>query len=235
MRDVRADRWADPSLSVLLAVQVLTLFVAIPLGANHPSSRLLLDFCHLVFAAICVGVLARHRAVQIALLAGLVLLAVGPLAGDAFAARFGFSPQAFHEAIAINAFAFNALVTVLVARQVFSGGRVTVHHIQGAVLLYLNVASLFVIAYNLLETHFVGAVVPATGGLLSNVHGARMAALTYFSLTTITTTGFGDLEPVHPIARSLANLESVFGQLFPATLLARLVGLHIVHGKRDES
>ena len=235
MRDLRDGRWADPSLSVLLAVQVLTLFVAIPLGAHHPSSHLLLDFCHLVFAAICVGILTRHRAMQIALLAGLVLLAAGPVAGDELAGRFGISSQAMHETIALNAFAFNVLVTVLVARQVFGTGRVTVHHIQGAVLLYLNVASLFMIAYNLLETHYVGAIVPATGGVLSDVRGARMAALTYFSLTTITTTGFGDLEPVHPIARSLANLESVFGQLFPATLLARLVGLHLVHGQRGES
>jgi hypothetical protein len=32
--------------------------------------------------------------------------------------------------------------------------------------------------------------------------------------------------PVHPIARALANVESICGQLFPATLLARIVGLH---------
>jgi voltage-gated potassium channel Kch len=53
--------------------------------------------------------------------------------------------------------------------------------------------------------------------------------LNYFSLTTITTTGYGDFVPVDPIARSLANLEAVFGQLFPATLLARLVALHVAH------
>jgi hypothetical protein len=235
MRAIRDDRWADASLSVLLAVQVLTLFVAIPLGARHPASHLLLDLCHLAFAAICVGVLTRHRAVQVALLAGLALLAVGPVAGDAFAGRLGFSAQAVHETIATNAFLFNGIVTALVARQVFGAGRVTAHHIQGAVLLYLNVAALFAIAYGLLESHFPGAIVPESGGVLSGALGARTAALTYFSLSTITTTGFGDLQPLHPLARSLANFEAVFGQLFPATLLARLVGLHLVHGQQEES
>jgi len=51
------------------------------------------------------------------------------------------------------------------------------------------------------------------------------AELVYFSLTTLTTTGFGDIVPVHAIARSLATLEAVIGQLYPATLLARLVTL----------
>ena len=55
------------------------------------------------------------------------------------------------------------------------------------------------------------------------------ASFSYFSLTTITTTGFGDIVPVHPLARSLATLEAVFGQLFPATLLARLVSLNVAH------
>jgi hypothetical protein len=37
---------------------------------------------------------------------------------------------------------------------------------------------------------------------------------------------------VHPLARSLANLEAVIGQLFPATLLARIVALHLEHSRR---
>jgi hypothetical protein len=49
----------------------------------------------------------------------------------------------------------------------------------------------------------------------------------YFSFTTITSTGFGDIVPVHPLARSLANLEAIVGQLYPATLLARVVTLEL--------
>jgi hypothetical protein len=49
--------------------------------------------------------------------------------------------------------------------------------------------------------------------------------LIYFSIVTLTTVGYGDITPVHPIARSISNLEAIIGQLYPATLLARLVTL----------
>ena len=51
--------------------------------------------------------------------------------------------------------------------------------------------------------------------------------LIYFSFVTLTSTGYGDIVPVHPLARSLCNLEAIIGQLFPATLLARLVILEL--------
>ena len=53
------------------------------------------------------------------------------------------------------------------------------------------------------------------------------ANLIYFSFVTLTSTGYGDIVPMHPIARSLANLEAIIGQLYPATLLARLVTLEL--------
>ena len=58
------------------------------------------------------------------------------------------------------------------------------------------------------------------------------SALIYFSFTTLTSIGFGDVVPVHPFARSLANLEGIVGQLYPATLLARIVTLHLESGRR---
>jgi len=46
------------------------------------------------------------------------------------------------------------------------------------------------------------------------------SALFYMSFVTLTSTGYGDIVPLH---RSLCNIETVIGQLYPATLLARLV------------
>jgi hypothetical protein len=40
---------------------------------------------------------------------------------------------------------------------------------------------------------------------------------------------YGDVFPIHPVACSLCNLEAVIGQLYPATLLARLVTLEMAH------
>jgi hypothetical protein len=219
----------DWSLSALLAVQVLTLFVAIPFGTTYPSAHLLLDACHIAFAMIAATMLARQRIVQLILLAALVLLSAGPVMGHRLIDPIGIGSDAMHEVIAFTAFGFNFAVTVLVARHVFGPGRVTAHRVRGAILVYLNVAALFAILYGAIAMRFPGAIALTTGGSLTTEPGGQTAALTYFSLTTITTTGFGDLAPVAPLARSLANLESVIGQLFPATLLARIVALHIAH------
>jgi hypothetical protein len=40
---------------------------------------------------------------------------------------------------------------------------------------------------------------------------------------------------VHPFARSLANLEGIIGQLYPATLLARIVTLELEHRRRGRN
>jgi Ion channel len=112
-----------------------------------------------------------------------------------------------------------------VAGVVFAPGRVTYHHVMGAILLYLVIAVSFV---PLLA--FAGSLIPhAFSGISMQDNPALASNLIYFSFVTLTTTGYGDVFPLHPIARSLCNLEAVIGQLYPATLLARLVTLEMAH------
>ena len=47
----------------------------------------------------------------------------------------------------------------------------------------------------------------------------------YFSLTTITTVGYGDLTAQGNLGRLLANSESVIGQVYLVTFVAMIVGL----------
>lgn len=53
----------------------------------------------------------------------------------------------------------------------------------------------------------------------------------YFSFTILTTVGLGDIAPVHPLARSLCNVEAILGQLYPATLLAYLTSFEVASRK----
>ena len=48
-------------------------------------------------------------------------------------------------------------------------------------------------------------------------------ALGYFSFVTLATVGYGDITPVTPLARTLAWLEAISGQLYLAILVAGLV------------
>jgi Ion channel len=108
-------------------------------------------------------------------------------------------------------------LSVVVARAVFGPGRVTYHRVVGAVLLYLAMGLVFVALYG-----FVALSLATLKGDF-----AIAGNLIYFSFVTLTTTGYGDIAPLHPYARSLANIEAIIGQIYPATLLARLVTLEL--------
>jgi len=62
----------------------------------------------------------------------------------------------------------------------------------------------------------------------------RRPELTYFSFLTLTTVGYGDIVPVAPLARVLAMLEALIGQIFLATFLAFLVGNFLIQKQKDE-
>lgn len=119
--------------------------------------------------------------------------------------------------------AISITLGAVVAVAVFRRGRVTYHRIIGAVLLYLLIAVGFATLFT-----FVGLLLPeAFKGITFEDKPTLANSVFYLSFVTLTSTGYGDIVPVHPIARSLCNLESVIGQLYPATLLARLVTLEL--------
>jgi Ion channel len=80
---------------------------------------------------------------------------------------------------------------------------------------------------------FVALAAPSAFTNLPPLQGDFAVAgnLIYFSFVTLTTTGYGDIAPLHPYARSLANVEAIIGQIYPATLLARLVTLELAHDR----
>lgn len=120
-------------------------------------------------------------------------------------------------------------LSVVIARAVFAPGRVTLHRVIGAVLLYLNIGFTFVALFcfvALLEPNAFAGMQPLQDNL------SVASNFGYFSFVTLTSVGYGDIVPVHPYARSLANVEAIIGQLYPATLLARLVTLEIADRRR---
>jgi hypothetical protein len=106
----------------------------------------------------------------------------------------------------------------------FSGGSINAHRVQGAIIVYLLVGFVFALCYDSIYLVYGKS---AFNGL---VVGSRQEFM-YFSLSTLTTSAYGDITPLNALARSLANLEALTGQLYPAILIARLVSMEMTEEK----
>jgi hypothetical protein len=117
----------------------------------------------------------------------------------------------------INA-AFVAITIVALMRNMFRTHRVTSNMIVGGICIYLLIGVLWTVLFALLLTWDQDAIVLREG-----------ASLFYFSFTTLTTLGYGDITPAGKLAQDLAIMEAIAGQVYLAIFIARLVGLHIAH------
>jgi hypothetical protein len=111
-----------------------------------------------------------------------------------------------------------ALLCRALLAQVLAAGEVTRQRIEGAIALYLLVALLFATGYETLEALAPGSFTGAA---------ELPESFRYLSLIVQTSTGFGDIVPATPLARTLVTLQAVTGQIFIAVLLARLVSLEL--------
>jgi hypothetical protein len=213
------EQYSDPLLTALTVLVTVMLFVIAPLQA---SGLFVFQAFELAFAVVLVAgvfVMSGSRIAVFAMLASLLMATVGGV--HRIIAPSHLDIISFAGSWLIMAITLGWVVTA----EVFSPGRVTYHHIMGAVLLYLTIAVTFVALFA-----FVGSLLPnAFSGMSMQDTPALASNLIYFSFVTLTTTGYGDVFPLHPIARSLCNVEAVIGQLYPATLLARLVTLEMTH------
>lgn len=128
-------------------------------------------------------------------------------------------------ALALTAVWLSYAVGIVVAH-LFQRRDVTVDTILGAVVTYLLAAVAFAQVFLILELLDEGAFRGLSDATLAD-RPELSNALLYFSFVCITTMGYGDIVPVTNIARSLAVMEGVFGQLYLAVMIARLVGLHL--------
>jgi hypothetical protein len=200
---------SDPGLSVFLGLLVLVLFV-LPALVDPPGSGrgLLADAGFSLLLLAGVAAVSTHPAVRAALftlVVGATALRWGPLSTPV-------------TTTAANLVSVGSMAFVVLA-QAFRKGPVSVHRIQGAVAGYLLLGLGWALAYQLVTLLAAGAFVS------SGPAGPDRYRWVYFSFVTLTTVGYGDVTPVHPVARSLALMEALTGQLYPAILLARLVAL----------
>lgn len=119
------------------------------------------------------------------------------------------------------------LTLVMLIRVFRETGAVTTSRVQGAVAAYVLFGITWSILYRLLDLCLPTAFsIAATSGMTPDEQRETFA---YFSFVTLTTLGYGDITATHSIARMFVVFEALVGQLYPATLLARLVSLELIH------
>jgi len=127
---------------------------------------------------------------------------------------------------------FFLLIGVLL-KQVFRQGPVTSHRIRGAIAGFLLIGITWTFIYQLIALFIDGAFSFPASMTARPGEPAHQSTLVYYSFVTMTTLGYGDIVPVHPVARMFAITEALIGLLYPATLLARLVSLEIIYRNKS--
>jgi len=131
---------------------------------------------------------------------------------------------------------FLTFLTLVILSAVLRDQAVTADTIVGAVCAYFLLAVTWGTAYALVA--LVSPDAFSVSPTLSAAAAWRSARtpfaplMQYYSFSTITTLGYGDITPLTPGARSLSVLEGLTGQLYLAVLIARLVGMHTANAPR---
>lgn len=214
----------DLSLSALTLLLLVFAFVLAPLVELRILNR---HVTEIVFVAILLsGIAARRRQSLLErLFVGAAVLAIGLRLLNLVLPD---APIRVADSLVLIV-AFGLLAAVTLARTL-RPGEITMHRLEGAIAAYALVGLMFAQAYRLVANE------PAGAFLMSGApadYDAIVPKLVYFSFVTLTTLGYGDITPVHPYARSLVMLESLFGVLYPVILVARLVSLDVM--EREES
>jgi len=114
------------------------------------------------------------------------------------------------------------LLIVMVLYKVFEPGSITIHRIIGSIVVYMLIGDVWAQIYQFIYLNFPGSIqFPA----VDVEAGVTSSSFLYFSFTTLTTTGFGDILPLNPIARTFLIIEQLIGVLLPVVLIGRLVSL----------
>jgi len=220
------QRLRDPLLTALTAMLAIFLFIIAPFQATGVAVAAAAHGFGIVFGLVLIAaVFVVSRSV---LAVGAIVVAIA-LVMSTTVMRF-YHPSVLDIYLDAGAWLLMSVtLTVVVGRAVFAAGPVNYHRVIGAVLLYLNIGLIFVALFC-----FVALLAPKSfsgfGVLKDDLSVA--SNFIYFSFVTLTTVGYGDIVPLHPIARGLCNVEAIIGQLYPATLLARLVTLEIENRRR---
>jgi len=217
---LRRPWWQQPSMSMLLAL--LISLVLYPFAEHSRAFRIAAQSMDIAAVLMVVRAVRAHavwwRSGWVFALP-LVLLQVAVLLRS--------SPSS--ELLLLWAqVAFHGYATLVLLAYVMRDDVVTIDELFAIASMYILVALLWASAYALVVHADPNAIFINSTNNLDGV--VSYADLVYFSMTTLTSVGYGEITPVSPAARALAMLQQVFGILFVAIVIARMTGMYVRRG-----
>jgi ion channel len=126
---------------------------------------------------------------------------------------------------------FIGFVVLEFLRFILRAPRVDFEVLCAGIATYLMLGLLWSFAYILVDRlvpdSFIFTVGPVSSRSMNDFNAL------YFSFTTLSTIGYGDIIPVSGVARMLAMAEAVFGMFYVTLLIARLVSLYSSQSPRE--
>ena len=199
-------------LALTLILASMIFIMAAPSGAWAQVMSLSLQ-AFALFASLRAAQPSFHLRVACGVVIGLVIFASWTQAsfGDEVNSDFN------HLATLALVLIATPVITFGLVRQVRQRGAITVHTMMGVLCIYLLMCLAFSAAF--------GAVAEFSNEPFFT-QGAEWDTINnylYYSLTTITTVGMGDLTPATDLGRSLTGAEALIGQIYVITVVAVIV------------
>ncbi len=213
---LRQAWWRQPSF-----LMMLTLGLSLMLYPFTDEARDLRNAAHFmdIVAVLLIGRLLRKQALLWhsgwILAIPLVLLQ---------ATMLFVSTHALELAMRCAQLVFHLYAVVALMSYVLSDDVITLDELFALASVYVLLALLWATAYALVVMFDPQAIFINSSNNPKNY--VSFADLVYFSMTTLTSTGYGEITPVSPAARALAMLQQWVGVLFVAMLIARLTSLY---------
>lgn len=117
---------------------------------------------------------------------------------------------------------FYSFVAYKLLLKIFRTEKVSIGVLYASINEYLLIGIVGAFAFMLIENAHPGSLLNLSLESLTDP-----AKFIYFSFSTLTTMGYGDIAPVSPPAQSMAILLAVFGPVYLTVLVAIIVGRYI--------
>lgn len=207
--------WANESgLSGMLVLLFVMHFIFIPILGSHALFSIMLDIFWMLLLTTGIFSLAKNKRQAI-------IISIVPFLFIVISWISTFNKTTIIQAteLILSVLTFVLLIIVVLVK-VFEPGPVTIFRIIGSVVVYMLIANLWSIVYIYIFNNIEGSFQVTLPPFQTN---SLQANFLYFSYVTLTTTGFGEIAPLHPLARSLVQVEAMIGVLYPVILIGKLV------------